>query len=297
MGVTAGGALASLALLPGQQLGLKLIVAADAASYLAAAALIATAASSYRPPSPAHRDLGVAGAKGRGYRIVLADRDNVLLAVLNVSCAVACSAPLLTMPVYVLGQLRQPSWVPGALAAVSAGALSSSVMIVHRFTHGRNRLSVLVTANLLWTASCMGFALAAASATFAVGICFLAVVGLGLAEAAYAPTADALPLSIAPLGLAGRYTALHQLAWGVASAIVPVLTAALLAAGRATVWIVLATISLITALAYALLPRKLRTRAGVAGLAPAGEPDHATNLLASVDVPGAQAGQPPQIPR
>lgn len=57
---------------------------------------------------------------------------------------------------------------------------------------------------------------------------------LGFGEAAYAPTADSLPLELAPPGLDARYTAVHQLAWGISGAIAPSLAAALLVAGRAT---------------------------------------------------------------
>ena len=45
---------------------------------------------------------------------------------------------------------------------------------------------------------------------------------LGFGESAYAPTADLVPLELAPPGLAGRYTAVHQLAWGVSGAVAPI---------------------------------------------------------------------------
>jgi MFS family permease len=64
------------------------------------------------------------------------------------------------------------------------------------------------------------------------------------------PSADSLPLELAPAGLSGRYTAVHQLGWGVSAAIAPVLAGALLAAGRPTLWVVLCAASLALALAY-----------------------------------------------
>lgn len=69
-------------------------------------------------------------------------------------------------------------------------------------------------------------------------------------EAIYAPTADALPLAIAPAGLAGRYSAVHQLAWGISSTLAPVLTASLLVVGNQTVWLVLTATATLLAIAY-----------------------------------------------
>lgn len=88
----------------------------------------------------------------------------------------------------------------------------------------------------------------------------LGIVALGLGEAAYAPSADSLPLELAPAGLSGRYTAVHQLGWGVSAAIAPVLAGALLAAGRPTLWVVLCAASLALALAYVVARASLFDR-------------------------------------
>jgi MFS family permease len=62
---------------------------------------------------------------------------------------------------------------------------------------------------------------------------------LGLGEALYAPTADALPAALAPLDLRGRYAALHQMAWGISDTIAPTLAAAAVAAGNSALWLTL----------------------------------------------------------
>jgi MFS family permease len=73
---------------------------------------------------------------------------------------------------------------------------------------------------------------------------------LGLGEAVYAPTADALPVALAPPGLLGRYAAIHQMAWGISETIAPLLVAGLLVTGIYAIWIALAALAAITAFAY-----------------------------------------------
>ncbi|HYN94308.1 MAG TPA: MFS transporter, partial [Pilimelia sp.] len=216
---------------------------------------------------------GAQPARGRaaagGYRAVLADPGNVWLAVLNVASTLMCTAPIMAMPIYVLDHLHRPAWVPGLLAAISAAALAGAVLISHRFTGGHGRLAVLAVANVLWAGACLTFAVAGGVPASALGLLVAGVLLLGVAEAAYAPTADTLPLAIAPPALTGRYSALHQLSWGVSSIIAPIFTATLLAAGAAAVWLALAAVSALAAVAYAAAPRVLRNRAGRAGAATA----------------------------
>jgi MFS family permease len=106
-------------------------------------------------------------------------------------------------------------------------------------------------------------------APLAVALGYVAlVVGvllLGLGEAFYAPTADALPAALAPLDLRGRYAALHQMAWGISEAIAPTLAAATLAAGNSLPWLTLAAIGVGLAVAYRMIESPVRGRDGVAG--------------------------------
>jgi MFS family permease len=274
VGATAGGALAGVALLLGERTGLRAMVAIDALSYAVAAALILSTGAAARAEIVAAASARPGrGPRDRpprsGYRAALADRDNLLLAVLNVCCTLLCTAWLLAMPVYVLDHLHLAAWLPGLLAAVGTGALATTVLVAHRLTVGRSRLRVLAAANLLFAAGCVAFAMAAGPSAPLVSAALLvvAVAALGVGEAVYAPTADALPLVIAPADLAGRYTAVHQFAWGVSGAIAPALTGALLGAGAATVWWVLAAVALATAGAYRLARPAVRARAGLAGAA------------------------------
>jgi Major Facilitator Superfamily len=127
-------------------------------------------------------------------------------------------------------------------------------------------LRILAVSGSLWTLGCIAFA-AAEPAPLALGLSllFIAAALLGIAEAVYAPTADALPLVLAPPGLAGRYTALHQSAWGVSSVVSPILASSLLALNPHAVWLVMGAIAGLTTIAYLGVRPALVRRAGVAG--------------------------------
>jgi diaminohydroxyphosphoribosylaminopyrimidine deaminase/5-amino-6-(5-phosphoribosylamino)uracil reductase len=262
VGLTLGGVLASLAMLAGQRTGLRVILGGDALTYVVAGSLVLVAVGSTRP-LVTRSDLSTSPA---GYGTVLADRGNLVLAGLNVLCTVLTTAPLLAIPVYVLEHFPRAIWLPGALSAAVSTAFALVIIVVPGATRGTDRLRVLAVAASLWAASSIAFAVAGLpSGVTAVTTLFLAATLLGMAGAVYAPTADALPLFLAPSGFAGRYTAVHQFAWGVASVVSPLLASFLPAIGPYAVWIVLAGLAAVTAVVYQALRPWLSERAGRAG--------------------------------
>ena len=263
-GMAAGGLLASVVLLLGQRTGLLVMAVVDAASYLVAGLLIATAGVTTSRAA-------VVADTAPTYRLALRDRDNVVLALLNVPATLLITAPTLAMPVYVLTVLDQPAWVPGVLAGSGTAAVAIGLTFVHRVTAGRRRLMVLATASLVWTVGALAYASASATtAGLTVAVLLVAVLAIAAGEALHGPTADTLPLTIAPPGLAGRYTAVHQLAWGISGAIAPALVGALLGHSATVLWLVLAVIAATTAVTYVLLPARAHDRSMRVGSAPDG---------------------------
>jgi MFS family permease len=266
-GLAAGSAAASFALLGGRETGLRLVLVADGLSYLAAIGLYLAAA--YRRPriAPPVNSARIA-ANGSGYRSALGDRANTVLAGLNVAATLVIVVPLLALPIFVLDQLRLPPWVPGALVALGTIAVAIPTFFAGRLTRGRPRIRLLAVAAAAWS---IGGLVMATGATFpgvALAVLPLGVILFGLGEAVYAPTADALPIALAPPALAGRYSALHQLAWGISGTIAPVLTAWLLTAGSHAVWWMVSAAAALAAAAYLWLERRVGVRAGVAGSSP-----------------------------
>jgi MFS family permease len=256
LGLAAGEALAGAFLVAGTTRGLRTIVVADGASYLAAMGLILAS----RPPSSARRaraeDEGGAG----GYRAALADVPNLLLAGLNVADTLLIVAPLLAMPVLVTEQLHLGTWLPGTLAALTTVVGATGMTLGSRMLRGRSRLRNLQLAALTWVLGLMLFVAAVPAGALAVPLLAVAMALLGLGEAFYAPTADALPAALAPPGLLGRYAAVHQMAWGVSEVLAPLLVGILLVRGVATTWIVLAALAGLTLGAYRILERVAAVR-------------------------------------
>ena len=266
VGLATGSAAAGLALLAGRESGLRLVLLADGASYAVAIGLYLVAAPKWMPvasPSPP-RDVG---AKVSGYRAALSDGTNVTLAALNVLDTLLIVMPLFALPVFVLDQLHLPLWAPGVLAATGTLAVAISMFFAGRFNRGRPRIVLLATAAALWSVGGLSMATGAALPGIAIALLPVAMILFGVGEALYAPIADAIPIVLAPANLGGRYSALHQLGWGISGTIAPALTAALLALGSSAVWLGLSATAALTAAGYLLLERRVGARVGAAGTA------------------------------
>jgi MFS family permease len=264
LGILSGEALSGLVFLVGVHSGLRLLVIANGISFVAALALVLVVA----PPRRAVAEEGLDQAPEHGgYRQVLSDRVNIALAGLNVAATLLLIAPILVLPVFILDRLHLPTWLPGVVAAFLTATAAAGLLFGARLLRGRRRLRNLEIAATFWALGCAAFLLAPAGVVLAYGALFVGALFLGLGEAVYAPTCDALPAALAPVELRGRYAALHQIAWGISEAIAPTLGAATLAAGNAVLWLTLTAIAVASALAYRALERPTAGRDGVAGAA------------------------------
>jgi MFS family permease len=263
-GLAAGSTLASFALLVGRDAGLRLVMVADGLSYAAAIGLYLAAARGWRPAVPAPVAQGLESSKN-GYGHALRDRANTALAALNIAATLVIVVPLLALPIFVLDQLRLPLWVPGALAALGTVAVAVPTFFAGRLSRGRSRLRLLTVAAGLWSLGGLLMATGATLPGIALLILPLGMVVLGVGEAVYAPTADALPIALARPELAGRYSALHQMGWGISATVAPVLTAWLLGLGPQAAWIAVSVAAAALASTYLRLEGPVGVRAGVAG--------------------------------
>jgi MFS family permease len=264
IGIVSGEGLSGVVFLAGVHTGLRLLVIVNGLSFVGALVLVLAAA----PHGASTGDHSEPEKPRRGYREVFKDRVNVALAALNIAATLLLVAPILVLPVFVLDRLHLPTWLPGVLAAVLTATAALGLLFGARLVRGRRRLRNLEFAAGLWAAGCAVLLLASLGAALAYGALFLAAILLGLGEAVYAPTADALPAALAPLGLRGRYAAVHQMAWGVSEAIAPSLGAATLAAGTMVLWLTLGGIAAGSAIAYRALEKPTGSRDGIAGAEP-----------------------------
>lgn len=260
-----GGLLAGLVVSLDSSLGYRLVVGANAASFLVAGALLAGYAA-VRPPAREH------GAAG-GWRPVLTDLPYLTMTAGNVAMVVAFSAFSVAMPVWAVIVLRLPAWVPGAaftlncvLCAVAQG------WVVSRMT-GLRRDRMLVLAALLTLASCAAYAAAdPLPVPAAVAAVLVATVLLTFGELVHQPISSAVSNEAAPDASRGRYTSVYQTSWGLAATIAyPVLTPLLDHAPLLT-WAVLGLVALGAAAAALVTGRVLpaaRWRVGQVVLEPA----------------------------
>jgi MFS family permease len=258
VGIATGEALAGVFLLAGERAGLISIVAVDGGSYLVAMTLILAASRGRAPRVRAARELPVR----RGYRAALSDRANLLLAGLNVADTVLIEAPVLAMPVFVLDQLHLDRWLPGVLAAITTVVVAAGTMFGSGLLRGRRRLRNMQFATWTWTAAFAMFLAVPWTRGGELPLLVGAMALLGLGEAFYAPTADALPAALAPPGLLGRYAAVHQMAWGISETVSPLVAGALLAVGVSATWILLTALGVLAAVAYRVLERSIGDRDG-----------------------------------
>jgi MFS family permease len=262
IGLSAGQALSGLAFVVSETNGLRLIVAADGVSFAIVMALVLLVASEVTATAAA--PIGDQDAR-HGYRAALADRINVALAGLNVAATVLLTAPILALPVFVLERLDMSTWLPGLLTGLVTATAAAGLISVTSLVRGRRRLRNMQLAIGLWALAFIFFMVAPIDDTLAYVVLFTGSFLVGVGEAIYAPTADALPAALAPAHLRGRYAALHQMAWGVSEMITPALVAVALATGDYILWLILALLALGAVLGYRALERLAGTRDGMAG--------------------------------
>jgi MFS family permease len=259
IGLSTGQALSGVAFVTGETTGLRLLVGADAVSFAAAVPLILVAAGSTRP-GPANAEEAQAG-----YRAAIADRLNLALSGLNVVATLLLTAPILALPVFVLERLNMSTWIPGLLTGLVTAAAAAGMIFMSGLVRGRRRLRNMELAMSLWVVAFVLFFLAPIDASLAYVVLFTGALLVGVGEAIYAPTADALPAALAPPHLRGRYGALHQMAWGVSETITPALVSVTLASGSYTLWAVLAVLAVAATGSYRALEHRAGERDGVAG--------------------------------
>lgn len=271
LGTGAGALLATSLTTATSPAGGRAVAAANAGSFLLAAALLAH----WRPPRPPHtaptpadtRVPPAAGAPARvGYRQVLADRR---LAALNAATVlfVLCLLGLpLVLALYVTRCLGQPTWVAGALlAANTALVVALQTPLTEALRHHRParllRLAAALLAAsfaLLWAAPRDGAAWTALSLGAAVA-CYTA------GEIICSPVLTDLVAALAPPRLRGRYFALNQTSWSLAAVLAPLVLTRLLSAGPAALWAALLTAAATAALLTRALDPALDPAPGPAG--------------------------------
>ncbi|MFF3317475.1 MFS transporter [Streptomyces sp. NPDC003035] len=263
-GLGLGGALGALLVGFDGTTGLKLLVVANAASYLVAALLLAL----WRPPLAAvqaaarqkqERKEQEAAAKPQakgGYGTVLRDKRYMLLVGININFVFAALVLSLLIAVFVTEGLGQAAWIGGVLLVLNSVQVAATQTLVNRRLERYRPIRVIAAGSLI-NALAFGIfaALGLAPAWVAVVGLFVAMVLYNFAETAATPFAEDLSVSLAPEHLRGRYLAVYQLSWTFGQTVAPLLLTLLLDMGAAWPWVFLMTLGLLAVPALLLLER------------------------------------------
>jgi MFS family permease len=223
-----GNLVAAAALSTAGDAALRPLVAVDAATFLAAAVVLAA----FVQAAPADHET----ASWVGPATVLRDRRYRMLMVSTMLVALALDFWMIGVPVFLLDVVRGPDWLPGALLA--GGTLLASVLGVRvvEAVAGRSRSRILQAGTLLY----VGWAAVTAATLWLPGgwLVPAAVLGMLLVVAGnklFYPVSAALSEALAPRESRGGYMATYQLSYTVAQTFAPAVVA-LFATGAGLPW-------------------------------------------------------------
>jgi Major Facilitator Superfamily len=236
LGYGVGGLLAALALLVHGKTPFTVLLAANAASYVAAGLLVLQLPA-VRPPERAERDT-------TSYREVLRDRAYVGLTLLNVIMALHDSLLLVAMPLWIATRTKAPLALTGLLFALNTVlVVLLQVRTTRTMAAGGGISRSYHIAAVSFMLACGAFALAAGAPVF-VAIMLL-VVALGALTSAELVTSAGewfLSVELAPARLRERYISVYKTSMAVQQAVGPVLVTAVLAGWGRLGWLALASL-------------------------------------------------------
>ncbi|MEV7387468.1 MFS transporter [Streptomyces sp. NPDC091215] len=205
---------------------------------------------------------------GRGYRALWADRPYLALVGLNTAFAL-CNVMLgIAFPPFVDRRLPEVTWAVGPLLALNTVVQAVLQTPVVRLIRPLPRHRSLCLAGVLWAAWAgltagplwLPRALWVPCLTVAV-LCYSA------AQLVHSPVSNALSADAAPDAIRGRYIAVFQYSFAIATVVAPLLFSLLLDLSSAAPWITLAALALATVPGMLALAPRLPHAASATGAA------------------------------
>jgi MFS family permease len=221
--------------------GYRVLVIANAVSFLIAAAIIWARVPS-PPVEPIHHDHG-------GWRAVLSDRPVMKMWGANTVAVIAVLIAAIAMPIYVVDHLDLPAWLPGLLFVNTTVVLAGGQSIALRYMAGWRRTRIFALAGAIWVIGGIVFALAQVMPDrILIAYMFLATTVTIFGDLFHAPQVNGLAAALAPPALRGRYLALFSLSWGIGRTIGPGAVSALFLLGPSWPWIGMAVAAVVMVL-------------------------------------------------
>ncbi|WP_222710879.1 MFS transporter [Quadrisphaera setariae] len=260
-GLALGGLVTGVVIADGREGTYVAVAYASAVCFAVAALLIAVVVPSHHR----RRAAGAVAASGAdapetpvGYRALLRDGPFAVLTALNTVYALTSMMLGLALPTVVLTVLQAPAWLTASVLAGNAALIALLSAPVGLRTPRFRRTRVLVVAASLWTAWAAGMALLAPGRLAVVVVLVVAVTLLfTAAELLHAPASTALASAAAPEGARGRYLAVFQYSFTVASIVAPAFFTSLASVSSALPWLVLAGLNAASVVVLLRLERHL----------------------------------------
>ncbi|HET8662487.1 MAG TPA: MFS transporter [Micromonosporaceae bacterium] len=263
VGLGLGAALSGL--FAGSVQGLHWLAYVNALSFVVAAGVL-LAAVSMRAPARADAEADApAEATGAdrpahpvGWRAVLADRPFVLLCGVQGLYALCALSLVVILPLVALDPLGGPTWLPGASIVVGNVVLALAQNPAVRLAEKTSRLRGLLisSATFAVTFVLMSFGTDVAHSWVVPLVLAVSVLGV-VGEALFGPMMTAAANDAAPERLRGRYSALFQTSWGLATVLAPALFTLLLAVDHRVLWLSAAGMALLTVPGLLVAGRRL----------------------------------------
>ncbi|MYX99359.1 MFS transporter [Streptomyces sp. SID486] len=253
LGIGAGAAVSAVTTALFGPDSLYVLVAANAGTFLCAAALFATWRPAHAPgvPGTSRRPAsdGTAARLRGSWRAVLTDGRYLLLVGANLAFVLAQMVPPVLLAVYVTETLHAGEWIPGALLVVNTAVVAVVTPAVTRRA-ARHRPQRVIAGGFLVGAG--AFVLFAAPLAWregpgwtVAGVLTAAMLLFTLSEILSSPALNELSVACAPAEGDGRHQAAFQLSWSVGGAAAPVVLTTLLSRRPVLPWLLLAVLSML----------------------------------------------------
>lgn len=195
-----------------------------------------------------HEAPGAVAPDGRrGYRALWADRPYLALVGLNTAFALCNVMLSIAFPPFVERRLPEVTWAVGPLLAMNTVVQAVLQTTVVRLIRPLPRHRSLCLAGVLW-AAWAGLTAGPLWLPRALWIPCLTVAVLcySAAQLVHSPVSNALSADAAPAGIRGRYIAVFQYSFAIATVVAPMLFSLLFEVSSAAPWATLAALALLT---------------------------------------------------
>ena len=206
--------------------------------------------------------------RSRGYRALCADRPFLALVALNTVFALCNVLLSIGFAPFVARAIPQATWAVGPLLAMNTAVQAFCLPFAVRLQRGLRRHVSLCLAGLLW--ACWSLATMSAAylpVPWRVPCLTLAVLCYSAAQMIHSPVSNAMSADAAPIDIRGRYLAIFQSSFAIATIAAPTVFSTLLSVGNAVPWLVVALAAVLTIPGMVLLAPRLPA-AALTGIRP-----------------------------